>query len=118
MFGLALVIGFVEAGLVVAGLVVATLCGRFEPADTTKGFPLMILSLALLVLVWRTVGALLANDGAGRALKVFFFASSASFCSRASLAALSLAATASPGSWKLLFVGALVDFGGGGGVGK
>lgn len=77
---------------VVAGLLVATLIGR-------PGF--MIDSRALLVLVWRTVGVLFML-GAGRALKAFFFCSSASLCCRASLAALNLAATTSPGSWKLL----------------
>ena len=43
---------------------------------------------------------------------------SSSLRCRSSFAALSLAAMASPGSWNVGFVGALVDLGGGGGVGK
>lgn len=50
------------------------------------------------------------------AAKAAFFAASASSMrfNRSSFWALRRAAVASPGSWKFAFVGALVDFGGGG----
>ncbi len=75
-------------------------------------------SRALLEAVCRMLGALLSEEGTGRALNAFFCSSSPSFCMRASLAAFSLAATAAPGNWKALCVGAFVDLVGGGGVGK
>lgn len=106
------------------GRVVATLFARLwaveavVEVETFRSFPFMTDSLALLAFVCLTTGALLMVDGAGRALNTGFLASSASFCCRASRAAFSFAATASPGSWKVLCVSALVDLGGGGGVGK
>lgn len=109
------------------GRVVATLFARLWAAPKAEAAEVGILnslpfitdSRALLALVWRTAGALLSAEGAGLALKAGLFSSSnVSFCWRASRAARSFAATASPGSWKELCVGALVDFGGGGGVGK
>ena len=80
-------------------------------------------SLARLAAVWRTLGVLLRELGTGRALKTGFFSSledaaAASRFARSSRAAFNLAATASPGSWKVLLVGAFVLLAAGGGVGK
>lgn len=80
-------------------------------------------SLARLAAVWRTLGVLLRVLGAGRALKAGLFSSLeaaavASRFARSSRAAFNLAATASPGSWKVLLVGAFELLAAGGGVGK
>lgn len=83
-------------------------------------------SLARLAAVWRTLGALLRVLGTGRALKAGLFSSDAvledaavaSRFARSSRAAFNLAATASPGSWKVLLVGAFELLAAGGGVGK
>lgn len=108
------------------GLEVATVFERLRPVvdeEVGVGFgatlPFIVDSLARLAVVWRTLGVFFDVLGAGLALNAGFFSSTfASAAARASLAAFSLAATASPGSWKELLVGALVLFGGGGGVGK
>ena len=78
----------------------------------------MIDSRALLEAVCLTLGAfvLLSEEGTGRALNVVFFSlfcspspSASAFCMRASRAAFSFAATASPDSWNVLWVGGFVD---------
>lgn len=91
-----------------------------EELAATGGLPSMRLSRARLEAVClTTAGGPSLILGAGRALKARLFSiSSDSFFRRSSLAAFNLAATASPGSWKEDFVGALLDFGGAGGVGN
>lgn len=106
-------LGFVAAVLILLAL----LRPSFEDTgavSSTRGLPSPMLSRALLDAVClTTAGGPSLTLGAGRALKARRFSpSSCSFFMRSSLAALSLAATASPGSWKFAFVGGLVDFAG------
>ena len=94
------------------------------------GSPVIIDSLARLAAVWRTLGVFFSVLGTGRALKAGFFSSdvalslalvvaaAASRFNRSSRAAFNFAATASPGSWKELLVGALELLAAGGGVGN
>jgi hypothetical protein len=101
-----------------------------EAAGLGAGSPVIIDSLARLAAVWRTLGVFFSVLGTGRALKAGFFSSidalaldleaaaAASRFSLSSRAAFSFAATASPGSWNELLVGALELLAAGGGVGN
>jgi hypothetical protein len=113
------------------GLEVEMVLLRFSPVVVVEvdvlGFaatsPAFAGSLARLAAVWRTLRVLLRVLGAGRALKAGLFSSFeeaavASRFARSSRAAFNLAATASPGSWKVLLVGAFELLAAGGGVGK
>ena len=134
--------GLVEALVDVAGaiegrgLALPTVLLRFSPVveDETVGLgaasPVIIVSLARLAAVWRTLGVFFSMLGTGRALKAGFFSSdgalllalevaaASSRFKRSSRAAFNFAATASPGSWNELLVGALVLLAAGGGVGN
>ena len=118
------------------GRVLPTVLLRLSPVveDGTAGLgaesPVIIDSLARLAAVWRTLGVFFSVLGTGRALKAGFFSSEAALSlalevaaaasrfKRSSRAAFSFAATASPGSWNELLVGALVLLAAGGGVGN
>lgn len=116
------------------GLYVEMVLLRFNPVVVVEvdvaGFaaasPAFAGSLARLAAVCRTLGVFLSVFGAGRALKAGLFSSAAAFeeaavasrFARSSRAAFNFAATASPGSWKVLLVGALELLAAGGGVGK
>ena len=101
-----------------------------ETAGLGAASPVIIDSLARLAAVWRTLGVFFSVLGTGRALKTGFFSSDAALAlaleaaaaasrfRRSSRAAFNLAATASPGSWNELLVGALELLAAGGGVGN
>ena len=85
-----------------ATVLCARLCVEVEEGVALMGLPAMRDSLALDRFVWRTLGAFDKPAGTGRALNAgFFCSSSVSFFVRSSRAALSFAATASPGSWNV-----------------
>jgi hypothetical protein len=119
--------GTVEGRGLEVEMVLLRLCPVVVVEADVVGFaatsPAFAGSLARLAAVWRTLGVLFRELGTGRALKAGFFSSLeeaavASRFARSSRAAFNLAATASPGSWKVLLVGAFVLLAAGGGVGK